>query len=105
MGNVIDVVVVGAGFAGLVAARDPGQRGYRVLTLEARNRIGGRAFTSAFPAAGCSIELGGAWFDAHWQTPRAQHRRQTPGSLGFAAHGSRTGKPRSFQLFIDLSMV
>src|SRR5687768_971264 len=64
-----DVVVVGAGFAGLVAARDLAQRGYDVLALEARDRIGGRAFFAPFPEAGCSVELGGAWFDADHQTP------------------------------------
>ena len=64
-----DVIVVGAGFAGLVAARDLGQRGTSVVVLEARDRIGGRAFHAAFPAAGRSVELGGAWFDANWQTP------------------------------------
>ena len=64
-----DVVVVGAGFAGLVAARDLTQRGYGVLTLEARDRIGGRAYYDVFPEAGCSVELGGAWFDADHQTP------------------------------------
>src|SRR3977135_3336607 len=42
-----DVVVVGAGFAGLSAAVRLTQRGARVLVLEARSRLGGRA--TAFP--------------------------------------------------------
>jgi monoamine oxidase len=67
--EVVDVIVVGAGFAGLVAARDLGQHGASVVVLEARDRIGGRAFYGQFPAAGRSVELGGAWFDAAWQTP------------------------------------
>ena len=41
-----DVVVVGAGFAGATAARELGKAGYRVHLLEARNRLGGRTFTS-----------------------------------------------------------
>lgn len=36
MSEEADVVVVGAGFAGLVAVRDLGRRGHRVLRLEAR---------------------------------------------------------------------
>ncbi len=69
MSEEADVVVVGAGFAGLVAARDLGQRGFNVVVLEARDRIGGRAFYGEFPEAGQSVELGGAWFDSSWQTP------------------------------------
>jgi monoamine oxidase len=69
MHEAADVIVVGAGFAGLVAARDLGQRGATVVVLEARDRIGGRAFYGEFPEAGRSVELGGAWFDAAWQTP------------------------------------
>ncbi len=40
-----DVVVVGAGAAGLAAARTLLDRGKSVVVLEARNRIGGRAWT------------------------------------------------------------
>src|SRR5438876_257571 len=40
-----DVIVIGAGAAGLAAARDLADRGADVLLLEARNRIGGRIHT------------------------------------------------------------
>ena len=41
----ISVLIVGAGLAGLVAARELERRGYRVIVIEARERIGGRVWT------------------------------------------------------------
>jgi monoamine oxidase len=56
----LDVVVVGAGLAGLVAARDLAAGGAEVLVLEARDRVGGRTLT--LPAAdGTPIDHGGQW--------------------------------------------
>ncbi len=55
----IDVVVVGAGFAGLSAARALGRAGYRAVVLEARDRVGGRTFTKKVD--GTWIDLGGQW--------------------------------------------
>jgi monoamine oxidase len=54
-----DVVVIGGGFAGVVAARDLTEQGNRVLLLEARNRLGGRTYSSKFPGTDLDIELGG----------------------------------------------
>ena len=39
-----DVVVLGAGFAGVAAARNLQEAGTRVVILEARDRIGGRTW-------------------------------------------------------------
>ena len=61
-----EVIVVGGGFAGLIAARELRTAGRRVLILEGRGRLGGRTFTSDF--AGTEVELGGAhvhWFQPH----------------------------------------
>uniref|UniRef100_L2GIL9 Amine oxidase n=1 Tax=Colletotrichum fructicola (strain Nara gc5) TaxID=1213859 RepID=L2GIL9_COLFN len=61
-----DVIVIGAGFAGLSAARDLAFAGKSVLLVEARDRIGGRTWT-AHSERGESYEMGGTWI--HWQQP------------------------------------
>jgi monoamine oxidase len=55
-----DVCVVGAGFAGLAAARKLTQAGLSAVVLEARERVGGRAHTEVL-ADGTAIDHGGAW--------------------------------------------
>ena len=57
-----DVVVIGGGFAGVVAARDLRQAGRRVILLEARNRLGGRTWFRTMPGTDLRVEYGGAWF-------------------------------------------
>ncbi|MBK9296888.1 MAG: flavin monoamine oxidase family protein [Candidatus Microthrix sp.] len=54
------VIVVGAGLAGLSAARRLVTQGFEVTVLEARDRVGGRT-EGAVTADGTSIELGGQW--------------------------------------------
>lgn len=55
-----DVIVVGAGIAGLIAADTLVREGLSVTVLEARGRVGGRAY-SVSDGAG-TVELGGTWF-------------------------------------------
>src|SRR3954453_14401194 len=56
----VDVCVVGAGYAGLTAARRLTQAGKSVAVLEARDRVGGRIWTYRLPD-GTPIDRGGGW--------------------------------------------
>ncbi len=55
------IIVIGAGLAGLVAARDLLRAGHEVIVVEARDRVGGRTWTVPFDAAGCLVDLGAEW--------------------------------------------
>ncbi|MFJ4002594.1 flavin monoamine oxidase family protein [Streptomyces sp. NPDC090023] len=55
----VDVVVVGAGFAGLSAAERLVSTGRSVLVLEGRDRVGGRSLSGE--VAGVRVDLGATW--------------------------------------------
>lgn len=55
-----DVIVVGAGLAGLTAARRLTHAGLHVEVWEARDRVGGR--TLSRQVAGSTVDLGAQWF-------------------------------------------
>ena len=54
-----DVVIIGAGAAGLTAANELRKQGLSVAVLEARDRIGGRLWTDTID--GAMLEIGGQW--------------------------------------------
>ncbi len=58
-GQSADVLVVGAGMAGLIAARELVKRNRSCLVLEARDRVGGRTFTQKLGKDW--VDLGGQW--------------------------------------------
>jgi monoamine oxidase len=58
--RVVDVLVVGAGLSGLVAARRLQEQGLRVRVLEARTRLGGRMVSRTL-SDGSVVDLGGQW--------------------------------------------
>ena len=122
-----DVVIVGAGAAGLMAARELKQRGRKVLLLEASARVGGRILTRRVARAGVPIELGAEF--VHGEAPETKrlldearlvtvpvsgdHYRSDNGKLSdqgsdwermrlVFSHLGRTRKhDRSFQDFLD----
>ena len=60
-----DVIVVGGGFAGVTAAREAALAGTDVVLVEARDRLGGRTWSSEWD--GLPVEYGGQW--VHWHQP------------------------------------
>jgi monoamine oxidase len=58
-----DVIIIGAGVAGLTTARALTRAGASVLVLEARDRVGGRTLTQS--VGGERVDLGGQWVGPH----------------------------------------
>jgi monoamine oxidase len=123
----VDVLVVGAGMAGLAAARELGRAGLTVRLLEARDRIGGRVWTRRDDAAPLPIELGAEFIHGRppetWRIVRAaglaayevagdmwwsQDGALAPGDASWVESDAIldrmerwTGPDQSFQAFLD----
>ncbi|RYC85679.1 Monoamine oxidase N [Fusarium oxysporum f. sp. narcissi] len=93
-----DAIIIGAGFAGLTAARDLTLAGCRVLLLEGRDRIGGRTWTSNVD--GHLYEMGGTWI--HWEQPHV-YREMARYNLhrDFVVTSDATDQPRSVSVDDD----
>jgi len=94
-----DVIVIGAGAAGLAAARALGQAGLQVVVLEADSHIGGRAYTEMMPD-GSAFDLGCHWMHSASLNPFVQtadalgvryERRDGYGRCGYFRDGEWLG--------------
>ena len=61
-GETVDVAIVGAGIAGLAAARSLVGHGRSVAVLESRERVGGRLHSPELRSGSGRIDLGATWF-------------------------------------------
>ncbi|RDC65181.1 flavin monoamine oxidase family protein [Adhaeribacter pallidiroseus] len=66
----IDVLIIGAGAAGLMAARELTKQGLQVTVLEARNRLGGRVYTQQPDNFSIPVEAGAEF--VHGDLPLTQ---------------------------------
>jgi len=73
-----DVIVVGAGLAGLTAARQVQRAGYSVLVVEARDRVGGRVLSHSLDG-GLDVDVGGQFVG-----PAQRHILRLAAELGVA---------------------
>jgi monoamine oxidase len=73
------VVVIGAGMAGLAAAASLQTQGFKVLVLEARQRIGGRMKTDR--SLGCPVDLGASWVHGVDGNPLVELAKQSGAKL------------------------
>lgn len=76
----VDVAIVGAGLAGLIAAERVHAAGRTVRVLEARERVGGRILNHVLPG-GAIVEIGGQWVGPGQRRMLALGQR-----LGVATH-------------------
>src|SRR5271165_5726219 len=81
-----NVVIIGAGVAGLAAASALCRAGETVLCLEATARVGGRIFTMHDPLAPLAIELGAEF--VHGRPPQTWELIRTAGLRAYE-HASR----------------
>lgn len=80
-----DIIVIGAGAAGLAAAAALAGAGHSVLLLEARDRIGGRLWTRVEPTLAAPVELGAEFI--HGDSPETTALLRHGGSAAVDTSG------------------
>ncbi|HEY6022891.1 MAG TPA: NAD(P)/FAD-dependent oxidoreductase [Pseudolabrys sp.] len=100
-----ETVVIGGGAAGIAAARRLHQAGVKCLIVEARSRLGGRAWTVSGPS-GSALDLGCGWLHSADRNPWvsvAEEQRRTidktppPWARSSLAYGFRNDEQREFR--------
>ncbi len=100
----VEVLIVGGGAAGIAAARRLSEAGVETLLIEARSRLGGRAWT--FEAAGFPVDLGCGWLHSAERNPwvaiaeaqgRTIDRRPPPWTRPLAQIGLPAGEADAFR--------
>ena len=86
-----EVIVIGAGAAGLAAAAELARAGRRVLMLEARDRIGGRCWTRHLPGVNVPLELGAEFVHGRPRATLQLLKRAGAATLD-SVRGSRYGE-------------
>src|SRR4030088_350021 len=81
-----DVVIIGAGVSGLAAAGELRKSGLSVLILEARDHVGGRAWTRHEPDLSAPIELGAEFI--HGRVPETFELLREGGQAGLHPPGA-----------------
>ncbi|MGE5621118.1 MAG: flavin monoamine oxidase family protein [archaeon] len=98
-----DVIIIGAGVCGLVAAREAAKNGRKVILLEARDRIGGRTFTSAEDGFQVPIEQGAEF--VHGELPLTESLLKEAGLSPFPMEGktyqAANGRLQESEEFIE----
>src|SRR5438067_11638037 len=81
----MDAIVIGAGVAGLAAARELKKRGFEVVVLEARDRVGGRVHTVRLPGWPLRLEAGAEFLHGRPRSllPLARDARELRGGHYF----------------------
>ncbi|KAJ9292079.1 hypothetical protein DTO021C3_519 [Paecilomyces variotii] len=59
----VDVVIIGAGLAGLSAAHDITRAGLSCILLEARDRVGGKTWSQSINGSNAVVDVGAAWIN------------------------------------------
>ncbi|RZK63014.1 MAG: FAD-dependent oxidoreductase [Hymenobacter sp.] len=98
----IDILIIGAGAAGLLAARELARAGRHVCLLEARDRVGGRVHTLAPPGFTAAIEAGAEFM--HGDVPLTRALLAEAG-LGWQATTGQTYQVKAGQVLAETDFV